>query len=122
MDHVKKANVPVLQKEGLRVYKVFGADGYIHAEDATEMYIRGEPSLGKAKPHRHGAEVVYIADAKDAVMCCGSDKEDMQAYPLAADDTLYLEPGEWHCFDFMSVNGFVDAIAFFPTGKPEMEE
>lgn len=121
MDHVMKSDIEARKAFGIESRKVFGVDGYIHSEEATESYIHADAKMGKNTPHKHGTEALYVVDAKDAVICCGIDKADMKSYALENDDTIYITKGDWHCFDFTSEDGYLDAIAFFPNGNPEVE-
>ncbi len=77
-------------------------------------FARFSYEYGHMTTHAHGSEYMYVIDAYNAVVKCGQSPDELsRVETLHPGDIVRQNPGEWHRFDFLTEDGFVDFLNFF---------
>lgn len=121
MDYVKRKDIPDFMMLGRKTNVIMGLNGIIRADDAMAAYATFSPKYGRMESHCHDNEYMYVINAKDAIVKYGNSKDTMtNIETLQAGDIIRPVKGEWHRFDFLSDDGFVDFLNFFATTTPHV--
>lgn len=77
-------------------------------------FARFSYEYGTMDTHMHGFEYMYVIDAYNAIVKYGDDPDALTCVEtLHPGDILRPAPGEWHRFDFLTDDGYVDFLNFF---------
>lgn len=116
MDQIKRSDIPVQLASGQYEWDAFGSEAYIKSTDASMSYRRITPEHASAAYTSHEQSVLFVVEAKDALLTYGETAQTMvRRAGLEAGTVLRVHKGEWYGFDFSSSDGFAELIAFSPT-------
>ncbi len=118
MDFVLRKDIKKIDAPSRVIQRAFGFDATVYVDNANMGFARFEAALGKMPAHVHEDEIIYVLEAKNAVVTYGKSENEMtQKRQLGTGDLIRFHEGEWHVFDFTSEDGFMDILFFFSQDK-----
>jgi hypothetical protein len=113
MKQILRERLPEHHLPGRIIQKAVGKDAFSVSGAMTMGFARYSAESGPMEPHHHAEEVVYIIDAKDGWVRCGTAKDQLgQRIRLEAGMTLHFPELEWHVFEY-DEGGHVDIIFIY---------
>lgn len=115
---ITREAAPVLMKNGRKTHRLFGGGtALIKTSGLSGAFATFASRYGTMESHCHENEYMYVIDAKDVYVTYGPDKDHMtHRQTLHKGDILRPHDGEWHRFDYLSEDGFVDFCNLFAVG------
>ena len=97
---------------GQIIQKAVGKDGLSPSGNMTMGFARYGSEGGRAEPHNHAEEIVYVLSADGAWVRFGPAKDQLgKRVPISGGTVLHFPAQEWHIFECME-GGHVDLIFF----------
>lgn len=120
MLHIKRENQPVRMQPGRKCHNAVSPEDKENTAGLMAAFAEFSYKYGVMDTHYHQNEYMYIIDAHNAVVKHGFDLDNLVTETLCPGEIIRPVDGEWHRFDFISDDGYVDFLNFFAEFPPRV--
>lgn len=119
MLHIKRENQPTMTMPGRKCCTAVSPQDKENTANLMAAFAEFSYKHGVMDTHYHQNEYMYIIDAHNAVVKRGFDLDNLVTETLHPGEIIRPVNGEWHRFDFLSDDGYVDFLNFFAECPPK---